>query len=420
MGPDGRVYISDQSGHNVRVVDTNGVITRVAGTGEQGGEGDGGPAVDAQLNFPGRILIGSDNSVYIADATNRAVRRVSPDGMIETYVSPPFGIGGMVLETDGTLLLSNTNSAYIERWVPGQTREYVAGLNTSLGFSGDGGPAEDGALRSPRGMFRTFDGRILIADEANHRIRVLSDTGEVSPPAVSNNGILQAASFFRGRMASDAIISVFGENLAVRAEAATSTPLPTRLGGSQAEVTDAQGTTLPARYFFASSRQLNLLIPPGLASGDGMLRVRTAGGTSEVPLGLNRDAPGLFSANSNGQGVAAAVWQLVLADNSRESGFTFEFDAGQGASVAVPIPLGAEGDQLFLTLFGTGIRNATTVRVSVDGAEVPVLFSGPQPDFAGLDQVNIGPLPRNLAGKTVTIVLTTSGRQANTVTATFQ
>jgi len=420
VGPDGRVYISDQSGHNVRVVDANGVITRVAGTGERGGDGDGGPAVDAQLSFPGRLLIGPDNSVYIAGSANRAVRRVSPGGIIETYVEPTFSMGGMVLDADGTLLIANSASGYIERWVPGQPREYVVGLNAGLGFSGDGGPAEDASLRSPQGLFRTSDGRILIADERNHRIRVLEDSGEVAAPMVADNAILQAASFFRGRMASDAIVSVFGEHLAVRSEAATSTPLPTRLGGSEADVTDAQGTTLPAQYFFASSGQLNLLIPPGLASGDGMLRVRTAGGTSEVPLGLNRDAPGLFSANSNGQGVAAAVWQLVRADNSRESGFTFEFDAGQGASVAVPIPLGAEGDQLFLTLFGTGIRNATTVRVLVDGVEVPVLFSGPQPDFAGLDQINIGPLPRDLAGKSVTIVLQTSGRQANTVTATFQ
>lgn len=420
VGPDGRVYVSDVRTNTVRVVGTDGVITRFAGNGDRGRDGDGGPAIDAELNFPTKLLIAADGTVYIHESVNRTVRRVSPAGIIDTYVEPRFSAGGMVLDADGSLLLSNASSGYIERWVPGEPREYVAGLNAGFGFSGDGGLAEDASLREPQGLFRTPDGRILIADRRNHRIRVMEDSGNVAAPMIADNAILQAASFFRGRMASDAIVSVFGENLAVRSEAATSTPLPTRLGGSQADVTDAQGTTKPAQYFFASSGQLNLLIPPGLATGDGTLRVRTAGGMSEVPLGLNRDAPGLFSANANGQGVAAAVWQLVRADNSRESGFTFEFDAAQGASVAVPVPLGAEGDGLYLTLFGTGIRNANTVRVLVDGVEVPVLFSGPQPDFAGLDQINIGPLPRSLAGKTVMIRLETGGRASNLVTITLQ
>jgi len=421
VGPDGRVYLCDLSGHNVRVVDGDGIITRVAGTGEQGGEGDGGPAVDAQLSFPSSLLIGPDGSVYIADGTNRAVRRVTPDGMMETFVEPTFPIGGMVLESDGVLLLTNSSSSYIERWTPGQVaRDYVAGLNAGFGFFGDGGDAEDAALRSPRGMIRTRDGRIVFADEDNHRIRVLEESGEVSPPAISNNGIVQAASFFGGRMASDTIVSVFGENLAVRSEAATATPLPTRLGGSEADVTDSAGTTRPAQYFFASPGQLNLLIPTAMASGDGLLRVTTAGGVSEVPLGINRDAPGLFSANANGQGVAAAVWQLVRADGSRESGFTFEFDAGQSASVATPIPLGAEGDELYLTLFGTGLRNASTMRVTIDGQDVPVLFFGAQPDFAGLDQINVGPIPRELAGRTVTVQAASQGRGSNNLTITLQ
>jgi len=221
-------------------------------------------------------------------------------------------------------------------------------------------------------------------------------------------------------MASDTIVSVFGENLAVRSEAATATPLPTRLGGSEADVTDSAGTTRPAQYFFASPGQLNLLIPTAMASGDGLLRVTTAGGVSEVPLGINRDAPGLFSANANGQGVAAAVWQLVRADGSRESGFTFEFDAGQSASVATPIPLGAEGDELYLTLFGTGLRNASTMRVTIDGQDVPVLFFGAQPDFAGLDQINVGPIPRELAGRTVTVQAASQGRGSNNLTITLQ
>jgi len=72
-------------------------------------------------------------------------------------------------------------------------------------------------------------------------------------------------------------------------------------------------------------------------------------------------------------------------------------------------------------MYGTGIRNAKTVTVTVGGVSVPVLFSGSAPGYAGEDQVNIGPLPISLAGKgNVNILLTADGQVANTVNVTIQ
>ena len=84
------------------------------------------------------------------------------------------------------------------------------------------------------------------------------------------------------------------------------------------------------------------------------------------------------------------------------------------------ISFGAASDQVFLAIYGSGIRGAATVTATVRGQGIPVLYAGPQ-GIAGLDQVNIGPLPRSLAGLgRLTILLTADGLTANAVQANFQ
>jgi uncharacterized protein (TIGR03437 family) len=128
-------------------------------------------------------------------------------------------------------------------------------------------------------------------------------------------------------------------------------------------------------------------------------------------------APGLFAANANGMGVAAAV---VLRRNAAGQD-TFEPVARlEGTSlVAVPIDLGPATDQVFLILYGTGIRGHSAlsmVTAQVGGVDVPVLFAGDQGTFAGLDQVNLGPLPRSLVGRgDVVVMLTVDGKAANNI-----
>ena len=86
--------------------------------------------------------------------------------------------------------------------------------------------------------------------------------------------------------------------------------------------------------------------------------------------------------------------------------------------VALPIDLGPENDQVFLIIYGTGLRNRSTlsaVSIKLGGTDAQALYTGEQGYFAGLDQVNVR-LPRSLAGRgTVDLVLTVDGKQANTV-----
>jgi uncharacterized protein (TIGR03437 family) len=127
-------------------------------------------------------------------------------------------------------------------------------------------------------------------------------------------------------------------------------------------------------------------------------------------------APGVFAANSNGQGVGAAVALRIKADGSYIYEPVAQFNPMQNRFLPIPLDLGPETDQVYLLLFGTGIRgqsSSSLVKVTIAGEESPVTFAGAQGDFAGLDQVNVL-LTRNLAGRgEANVVLLADGYTSN-------
>ncbi len=146
FGPDGSLYIADTWNACIRRVDPFGVITTYAGTGTQGFSGDGGPAVKAELNFPVGIAIGSDGTLYIADAGANVVRAVNPAGIINT----------------------------------------VAG-NGTAGLSGDGGSSLNAELNFPTGVDVDDQGNVFIADYSNWRVRKITPEGIISTVAGTVN-----------------------------------------------------------------------------------------------------------------------------------------------------------------------------------------------------------------------------------------
>jgi uncharacterized protein (TIGR03437 family) len=126
----------------------------------------------------------------------------------------------------------------------------------------------------------------------------------------------------------------------------------------------------------------------------------------------------LFAANANGQGVAAAVVYRRRADGSEGYELVAQFDQTQNRFLAAPIDLGPESDQVFLLLYGTGIRfhsALSAVTCNIGGTGAPVLFAGAQGGFVGLDQANVS-LPRSLIGRgEVDVKLIVEGKEANTV-----
>lgn len=250
-----------------------------------------------------------------------------------------------------------------------------------------------------------------------------------TPGAANNsayaNWAISAASFALGPVAPSAIVSAFGQNLTTSTVLASSTPLPTTLGGMTVTITDQNNIARNAPLFFVSPGQANIQIPADTAEGRAKVSVRRQDGTTITgDLLIDSIAPGLFAANANGQGVGAMVALRIGADGSQTYLPVARYDSAQQRSVAVPVSLGAETDKLYLILFGAGIRGVkdlADVEVEVGNQAVPVIFAGAQGDLVGLDQVNIGPLPRTLAGKgSVEVVIRVKGRRANRVTLTIQ
>jgi len=133
----GNLYIADTDNSRVRKVDLNGIITTVAGTGEHGYSGDGGPATQAELGFPSDIAVDAAGNLYIADPNNSRVRKVDSRGIISTFAG-----------------------------------------NGHRGFSGDGGPATKAQLE-PVGVAVDAAGNVYIADIGNFRIRRIDKTGTI-------------------------------------------------------------------------------------------------------------------------------------------------------------------------------------------------------------------------------------------------
>jgi uncharacterized protein (TIGR03437 family) len=244
----------------------------------------------------------------------------------------------------------------------------------------------------------------------------------ISGATVAN---VSAASFTGPAVAANSIAVGFGRGLATATQPATTTPLPTRLAGTTVRVKDSAGAERLAPLFYASPTQVNYLVPPGTRTGPATVTVNSSDNSiSTGNLQVDAVAPSLFSANASGRGVAAALVLRAAGTGAQTVEQAARFDAGANTFVPAPIDLGPEADQVFLVLFGTGIRgfsSAGAVQVTAGGQSVPVPFAGAQGQFVGLDQLNVGPLPRGLAGRgEVNVVLTVDGKTANTVTVAIR
>lgn len=247
---------------------------------------------------------------------------------------------------------------------------------------------------------------------------LVSASNRHSTARTSNSlAVVSAASYNGTSLARAEIVVAFGEMPTTITESAKSRPLPTTLGGVSVLIRDSGQTERSAPLFFVSPKQINFLIPPETALGQAQISVLKNGVAG--PTGvfqITKIAPSLFTANSNGSGVASA-YALRIAGEKQSTEAVSYFDSGQNAFMPNSIQLGSEDEQLFLILFGTGIRNkagADSVRAAVGGVNAEVTFAGPQSDFDGLDQINVK-IPRQAAGGEMNLSLSVDGQATNTV-----
>ena len=238
------------------------------------------------------------------------------------------------------------------------------------------------------------------------QISYVGSTVNITGKAVAT---VSAANYAGGELAADSIASVFGLQLSSMTQAAVSLPLPISLGGSQIVVKDSRGAERFAPLLYASPGQINFQIPAGSAEGIATLTVFSGAGASQSGLVIvGKVAPALFSADSTGVGLATGSSLLVRADGSRTENGLARYDAATSKFIGQPIDTGGSGDQVYVTLYGTGIKNRSDiaiVKVKIGGIEAPVEYAGAQGFFVGLDQLNIK-IPTGLAGKGEVIVET--------------
>jgi hypothetical protein len=144
---------------------------------------------------------------------------------------------------------------------------------------------------------------------------------------------VSAANYRGERLARDSIVAAFGAGLATKTEAASGTPLPTQLAGTRVSLKDSAGRQRDAALFFVSPNQVNYLLPADAAVGTATITITSGDGTRSLRTAqITSIAPGLFTANGNGQGVPAAVALRVRADGAQSYELVAVFDAAQNLS----------------------------------------------------------------------------------------
>ena len=219
-------------------------------------------------------------------------------------------------------------------------------------------------------------------------------------------------------LAPDSIASVFGPDLSSGPMAATQLPLPTILLDTTVRIIDGAGRYHFGQLIAVSPLQINLVIPPDVALGPAEVVVTNGTTVARGVVAVEAVAPALFTADLSGEGPPPAVLTTLLGRFSRTDGLAL-CGTGAEACESLSIALGDEESELYIVLFGTGMRGhggPSEVSATIGGEQVAVLFAGAQGEFAGLDQVNLGPIPRTLAGRgEIEIVIAIGGRQSNAV-----
>jgi DNA-binding beta-propeller fold protein YncE len=191
----GHTYIVEMGGNRVSVLDTAGRPSVLAGSGEKGFSGDGGPAAAARLNGPHHLLVGPDGALYVADTWNAAVRRIDLGTRVITTVAGTgargfSGDGGPAREArfggvysiafhGGDLYVCDLDNRRVRRV------EARSGIVTTVAGNGEKGVPRDGQdaraqpLVDPRAIAFDSKGNLYIAERAGHALRVVDASGRV-------------------------------------------------------------------------------------------------------------------------------------------------------------------------------------------------------------------------------------------------
>jgi len=342
----GNLYIAEFTGDRVRKVSAaTGVISTVAGNGVGGYAGDGGLAVNAELDSPKAVAVDAAGDIYIADAVNNVVRMVSPSGYISTVAGTgaagyagDFGPAtsaqltnptGLALDSLGDLFITD-GSTYVRKVYSSGVIVTIAG-NGTRGFSGDGGPATSAQLSGPAGIALGSGGNLFVTDSGNSAVRELSPL----PVTLSIGAVTNSASNLPGPIAPGEVITIYGAGLGPSMLATEQIDpvygrVATSLAGTSVLINGKAGPMI-----YTWSTQVAAVVPYGVSGTTAQVLVESQGQiTAPVTVPLAPASPGVFTMNASGQGLAAAYNQdgsLNGASNPALAGSAVTiFETGEG------------------------------------------------------------------------------------------
>lgn len=225
MDSAGNLYVAETARHMVRKITPDGTVSTVAGTGTPAYSGDRGPAANATLRGPRALVIDANGVLYIADSGNRALRRVSADGRIETALRMPVAPVAMALAPSGALFLSFGNQVNIWNPPAASLGAPVAG-DSHRGT--DGISATESLVFAPRAVAVHPSGPVYIAQPGSGGLRGVDPSGvigiianelEIAAPMdldVDRDGnllVADAASNRVLRLTADGVIETVANNV---------------------------------------------------------------------------------------------------------------------------------------------------------------------------------------------------------------
>ena len=358
----GNIFIADYRTYTVRRFAPDGSATIVAGNGQMGASGDGGPATSASLYGLSALAVDSQGNLYITDYPG--IRVVGTDGTIRSVPGSDSAAGCVAADGAGNLFIAADGSTNKVFRLAAGVATAIAG-NGLAGYSGDGGAAITAGMSNPWGIALDGRGNLYVADVGNNVVRVLRPSSR----DVIIGAVVNAASETATPLASGMIVAVYGAGF-----------------GPVAHTTVAfNGIAAPLLYSFP--QQLAAIVPYGVTGPTATMTVSSRGQASlPVSVPLADAAPGIFTVNQAGTQQAAAVnldGTINSAVNPVCAGsYISLYATGEGQTS----PAGVEGK-----LAGTPLPlPLLPVSVTVDDQPAYVQYAGGAPfQIAGLMQVNV-------------------------------
>lgn len=450
----GNVLVADTGKNRIRKIAVGGTATTIAGTGQGGYTGDGGPAAAASLNAPTSLAIDASGSLFISDSANNVIREITLDGNIRTLSQSQAG--GLAVDAAGNFYFGGP--LFVNRKAPNGDVEVVAGTGDfqgsivpggpfngpgDLGFAGwiavgpDGTLAvgdtlgnrvqrvsadcalDDPAMLSPGGMAYDAKGNLYVSETGGPTVWELPAGALPLPegptPVLGDLGVFNAASLevippglgeppgptSREPIAPGEILILHGICMgpasALFGRFDSNGVLPGALGATQVTFDD-----VAAPLLFVQSGQIELIATYELANKNvTTMRVNNQGHSTVLQVNVIDGRAGIFTVDGFLAAAANADGTLNSAANpAARGGLIALYATGLGQTR----PAGVDGKLV------KGLVTAiATVEVTIGGQNAKVLFAGDAPGFVGLSQVNVI-VPQGVTpGSAVPVSLTVGG-----------